>query len=216
MSDEFKINESKKNEIASKLQIDKSEVDKLFEAYKESSSCFNGQFLAHVMRGIECSIREQLKNKRFVIVCEPFNPEQHADSILNSNSASEQKPASSVYYPPNYDPHKKGILSFFKNRSRFVINYNCNLCDRELRDYLAHEIGHLFYKKYTNKLTRGLHKHWDTYETDPYEEKLSSIFGTYIISEKNDFYNNIPESLCYNNWQELFNHFKDITYVSIF
>lgn len=215
MSDEFKIDDYKKNEIASKLQLDKAEVEKLFEAYKEFSSYFKGQFLAHVMRGIECSIRKQLKNKRFFVVCEPFDPNKSSDSILNSDSVSEQKPASSVYYPPNYDPRKKGILSFFKNRCRFVINYKSNLCDKELRDYIAHEIGHLFYKKYTNKLTRGLHKYWDTYDTDPYEEKLSSIFGIYIISEKNDFYNNIPDSLGYDNWQKLFAHFKDITYVSI-
>jgi len=199
VSNEFKIDNDKINEISEKFQVDKNSVETLHKVYEMFSIYIKGQFLAHFMRGIECYIREYLNDKRFIVICEPYK-----------EFCPEQKPASSLYYAP-----KKEVRSDDKNRSSFIINYNKDLCDKELRDYIAHEIGHLLLRKLKDERTKDLFKNFDTFNANLIEEKCSSIFGIYIISEKNDFYNNIPSLLRYKKWQELFKHFQEITHGSI-
>jgi len=198
VSNKFKIDDAKKRKISENFKIDKSIVETLHKVYDGFSSYIRKQFLAHFMRGIECYIREYLNDKRFIVICEPYK-----------EFYPEQKPASSLYYAP-----KKEDRSNDKDRSRFVINYNEDLNEKELRDYIAHEIGHLLLRKL--KRDNDLLKDWNTLKTNPIEEIYSSIFGIYIISEKNDFYDNPPGLLHYKEWEELFKHFQDITHVGTF
>jgi len=198
VSDEFKFNDDKINKTSEKFKVDINNVKILHKAYDGFSTYIKGQFLAHFMRGIECYIREYLNDKRFIVICEPYK-----------EFIPGQKPASSLYYAP-----KKDARSDDKKQSSFIINYNKDLCDKELRDYLAHEVGHLLLRKLKSEGTDNLFNNWGTSNIGFNEEIFSSIFGIYIISEKNDFYNNIPNSLRYDNWQNLIDHFKDITHAS--
>jgi len=196
VSNEFKIDDTKINEISKKFEVDKEIVEILHKAYNGFSSNIKEQFLAHVIRGIEYYIREYLHDKRFIVICEPYK-----------EFYTDQKPASSLYYAP-----KKEVRSDDKTRSSFIINYNKDLPEKELRDYIAHEIGHLLLRKIKDNKTQDLLTNWGTFKTNHIEEICSSIYGIYIISEKNDFYDNIPLLLHYKNWQDLFKHFQEITY----
>jgi len=190
--DEFKINNQKLKKISEKFQIDEVNLKKIYDAYLEFSLYLKKQFLAHVMRGIECYIREHVKDSRFIVVCEPY---KELDPV--------NKPASSVFYTP-----KIPVRSAY--RGSFVIHYDKKLLDdgneKKLRDYIAHEIGHLLLRK----LNKGLFEHWNTNNASPIDEKSSSIFGIFTMSEKNDFYVNC-ETLNHSSWQELFEHFQEIT-----
>jgi hypothetical protein len=156
---EFKIDNNKLEAITEKFKMDEPNVKKIYDAYLEFSSYLEEQFLAHVMRGIECYIRKYLKDNRFIVVCEPYKEVDPGN-----------KPASSAYYTPN--------VSFRSEyHSSFVINYDKKLHeegnDKILRDYIAHEIGHLLFRKLNKKLL----EHFVTSDADSFDEKCSSIFG---------------------------------------
>jgi len=211
-NNEFVIDDEEIKEISEKFLIDIDKVESLYESYSEFSKYLKKQFLAHVMRGIECYIREYLGDRRFIVICEPYK---------DGEVSQGDRQASSLYYAP-----AKTIQSDDRTRSSFIINYSKDLSDKDLRDFIAHEIGHLLIRKLKDEKTKtlleeifsdesikDLSKDWYTIFTPPIEEKYSSIFGIYILSEKNDFYENLPNDIRYKNWQELFNHFHDITHV---
>ena len=187
MSDEFKINDAKLEQISREFSIDKHKVEVLHKAYLGFSPYLQGQFLAHVMRGIECYFRKKMKNDRFIVICEPYT-EFHEG----------QKQASAYYYPP-----RMMIRSKDKKNSSFIINYNDKLPEKELRDYIAHEIGHLFWVAIADILKKQ--------DISAGTEPLGSIFGIFTMSEKNDFYANFDVSVRnHRDWQELFNYFIKI------
>jgi len=193
-NEEFKIDDVKLKDIIKNFQIDEVNVKKIYNAYLEFSSYLKKQYLAHVMRGIESYIREHVKDYRFIVVCEPYK-----------DNVSNQKPAISAYFTT-----RSSIRSEY--RSSFVIHYDKKLHEQGnekiLRDYIAHEIGHLLLRK----LNKGLLEHWDSTNADPFDEKCSSIFGIFAMSEKNYFYDNCKTLVQnHNNWQELFEHFQKIT-----
>jgi len=129
MTDEFKIDKAKLDKISLAFNTEKDTVDTLHKAYCLFSPNLKGQFLAHVMRGIECYFRKMMKNDRFIVICEPYK-EFHEG----------QKQAVAGYYYP-----RMMIRSRDKQNSSFIINYNKDLSEKELRDYISHEIGHLFW-----------------------------------------------------------------------
>jgi len=192
MSDEYKINDAKIDKIAVGFSIDKDVVKILHKAYLNFSPYLQGQFLAHVMRGIECYFRKRMKNDRFIVICEPYK-EFHKN----------QKQASAYYYPP-----KTVIRCYDKQNSSFIINYNENLPEKELRDYIAHEIGHLFWVATIDMIKKDIPKNKSA---DITTEPLSSIFGIFTMSEKNDFYANFDTSIRnHENWQEVLDYFLKI------
>jgi hypothetical protein len=194
MSDEFKIDAVKLDEISNKFSISRESVALLNKAYNNFSLYLGGQYLAHVMRGIECYFRKQMKNARFIVICEPYK---------KGEFHPRQKQASALYFPP-----KTVIRSNNKQSSSFIINYNADLPEKELRDYIAHEIGHLFWVATIDMIRREIPINQNG---DITTEPLSSIFGVFTMSEKHDFYANFNNSgINHNNWNELFDHFLRI------
>jgi hypothetical protein len=192
MTSEFKIDNARIEKISKEFQIEKDIVDILYKAYLVFSPNLQGQFLAHVMRGIEYYIRNRMKNNRFIVICEPYKKGEFHPG---------QKQAVSYYYPP-----KATIRSSDKKSSSFIINYNGDLPEKELRDYIAHEVGHIFLVA----MAKDNAGSWNSNKI-PDTEPLSSIFGIFTMSEKNDFYANYDTSVRnHTNWQELFDFFLDI------
>ena len=194
MSDKFKIDNTKIEKIAEKFQARKEAVEVLHKAYNTFSPAFQGRFLAHVMRGTEVIVRKKLNNNRFIIICEPFK-----EGEFNP----KQKQAVCCYYPPT-----TAIRSNQKTTSSFIINYNKDLPEKELRNHIAHEIGHLFLiilLKDKDKPLAG-----DSFNNR--DEIISSIFGVFLMLEKNDFYENYDVSLRnHGDWQELLEFFHKNT-----
>ncbi|GHU48930.1 hypothetical protein FACS1894200_06840 [Spirochaetia bacterium] len=90
---------------------------------------------------------------------------------------------------------------------RFVIFYNPAIDDRKRRVYIAHELGHLFLIAMRDIATKDKRK--DVYEGTT--EPLSSIFGIFTISDKNDFYKNIDDcEINHANWKAVLDDFLDI------
>ena len=186
-NDEFKIDNTKLDDISRELSIDKHLVEIVYKAYMGFSPFLQKQYLAHVMRGIECYFRKEMKNDRFIVICEPYK-EFHAG----------QRQASASYYRPRIM-----IRSRDKQNSSFIINYNDKLPEKKLRDYIAHEIGHLFLVATVDIARRQAIRAG----TEP----LSSIFGIFTMSEKNDFYANFDVSIRnHKDWNELFESFLEV------
>jgi hypothetical protein len=198
-SDEFRIDDAKRQKIADGFHVLKKDVESLKAAYDIFSEYFKEQYLAHFMRGIECFVRKNLEDKRFIIVCEPFG---------EKTARPDQKPVVSSLYTS-----KKRIRSNTNKTNSFIIHYDERLDPKERRDYIAHEIGHLLLKITGVMPSKNPMHEWrkvpvNANKRSAIEETLSSIFGVFIMSEKNDFYLNFKFSeINHESWQELFDFF---------
>jgi len=189
---EFKIDGAKIRKMSEEFKVGEDLILLLHKAYCRFSPSIQGRFLAHIMRGMESYIRTLTKNDRFIIICEPYKAGEFSQG---------QKQAISCYYPS-----RTTIRSNDKRNSSFIINYNSNLPEKELRDYIAHEIGHIFLA-IMKKSRAG---DWNSAGV-PDTEPLSSIFGIFTMSEKNDFYANYDVSARnHASWQEMFDSFLKI------
>ena len=192
LKSEFKIDNVKIAKIAREFQQEEDLVKLLNKAYGTFSPYLQEKYLAHVMRGMESYIRIMMKNNRFIIICEPYREDEFSEG---------QSQANTTYYPPRVT-----IRSTDKQNSSFIINYNGKLPEKEKRDYIAHEIGHIFLVA----LRKNKDVSWGS-KSIPNTEPLSSIFGIFTMSEKNDFYANYDFKLRnHDNWQELFDYFIKI------
>jgi len=191
-NNEFQIDDARIEQISLAFNIEKRMVESLYDAYCSFSKNLQGQFLAHVMRGIECYFRKRMKNNRFIVICEPYKEGEFHPG---------QKQAVACYYHPT-----SVIRGYDRKSTSFIINYNKNLPEKELRDYISHEIGHLFWVAILDMIET---KKTDV-NSDTITEPLSSIFGIFTMSEKNDFYANYDISLRnHTNWQELLDFFRN-------
>jgi hypothetical protein len=87
-------------------------------------------------------------------------------------------------------PGQKDCGAYYVPGKRFVIFFNSALDEREIRVKIAHELGHLFLlASYDLKDGRKMIPLYD-HTMEP----LSSIFGIFVISDKNDFYQNAAGS----------------------
>jgi hypothetical protein len=167
------------------------------------------------MRGIECYVREVMGDKRFIIVCEPFDAKKKA--IIHKMEGQKRRQASSLFY------HSANSVSSDTNRANsFIINYNDEGgSPRELRDFIAHEIGHLLLEISRVMKCGNPKGEWFRYASDPAKAKkepdkevkgkevFSSIFGIFMMAEKNDFYLNFDDEMNHKDLQELFKFFLD-------
>jgi len=180
MGIEYEINDTKITKIASTFNVDKKTVETLYQDYLNFSPRIRHQYLAHIMRSLENYFRNKLKNNRFIVICEPYK-----------HYTVGQKEASADYYQGN----------------KFVIYYNNALPDIKKRDYIAHEVGHLFWLARLDAVNKNKRKQMYEGSTEP----LSSIFGIFAMSEKNDFYDNydhLKEN--HTNWQQILDFFDAI------
>jgi hypothetical protein len=173
---EFIIDNAKLNDIADAFSLKRQSVITLYEEYTKLSRNMGGQYLAHIIRSMEGYIREKSMKPLFVINCAPFK------SIV-----SGQKDAGSHYYKDK----------------RFVIYFNPNLSERNIRVLIAHELGHLFLQAMYD-IEGG--KYVPKYESTT--EPLSSILGIFTISDKNEFYRRAACSdRNHPNWRTILDDF---------
>jgi hypothetical protein len=101
---------------------------------------------------------------------------------------------------------KQESVDVYYRGQRFIIHYKRDLNDKEVRVHIAHELGHLFLiacldSKMLDKRAPLLEK------TEP----LSSIFGIFTVSEKNDFYYNVITSgRAHDNWGAILDDFRTL------
>ncbi|MDR2602328.1 MAG: hypothetical protein LBC53_07755 [Spirochaetaceae bacterium] len=178
---EFKITPEKKKELAKVFNTNIETVNLLEKVYSELD--ITSQYLAHVIRSMESSMRKITGNQLFSIVCEP--------SLSGANIGSAQ---------------------YFYKRF-FVVHFNPAMPEKELRIYLAHELGHLFITaivNYTNDPSKRR-------VSDKDMEPLSSIFGVFTMADKNDFYRNVKEApINHSSWNEMIESFLSLKAIESF
>ena len=112
------------------------------------------------------------------------------------------------YTPYSHDERKTKCGAAFYPGRRFVIFYQSDLPEKELRVRLAHELGHLFLLAV--KEQHKLNKRLPVYEGTT--EPLSSVFGIFTISDKNHFYANVQESdRNHKSWDSILSDFLALT-----
>lgn len=135
------------------------------------------QYLAHVIRSMEAYLQRTTGNPLFRIVCEP--------SLEGLDMGSAQY--------------------FYKKF--FVVHFNPAMPEKDLRVYLAHELGHLFIIAIVNETNEPRKRLDEDTDTEP----LSSIFGIFTMAGKNDFYRNIKgSSLNHGSWGEMIGAFLSL------
>ena len=114
-----------------------------------------------------------------------------------------------IKYTPYSDCEDKTDCgaAFYPGR-RFVIFYPPLMPEKDLRVRLAHELGHLFLLASVelNKNDKRLPIYEGT--TEP----LSSVFGIFTISDKNDFYANVREAgRNHESWDAILKDFLSLS-----
>jgi hypothetical protein len=180
-SNEFDITAERIDEIVSAynslgVAITKDNVEQVYEHFGRLTANIKGQYLAHITRVMENYFREVTQNPLFFIRYTPY---------LNNDKKTK---CGAAFYPGR----------------RFVVFYQPDLPEKELRVRLAHELGHLFLLalKEHNKIDKRLPVYEGT--TEP----LSSVFGIFTISDKNSFYANVLEAgRNHENWDSILQDF---------
>ena len=102
-------------------------------------------------------------------------------------------------------PGQRGAVSFYIRFRKFAILYDSKLPERDRRINIAHELGHLFFLARYYAKTGIEHEPKFERTTEP----LSSIFGLFIISDKNHFYETLADSRrSHEKWQDILEDFK--------
>ena len=158
------------------INITRDNVEQMRSMFDNLTTNIKGQYLAHITRVIENFFREMTQNPLFFI---KYTPYSHNEKKTKCGAA---------FYPGR----------------RFVIFYQPDLSERELRVRLAHELGHLFLLAV--KENKKTDKRLPVYEGTT--EPLSSVFGIFTISDKNHFYANALESdRNHKNWDAILSDF---------
>ncbi|GHV22529.1 hypothetical protein FACS189494_09490 [Spirochaetia bacterium] len=144
---EFVVDSNRIQKIADAFHVELKSVSDIGAKYKSLNALMHSQYLAHITRAMEMKLRKVLKYDMFIIKCEPFR--EHID---------KQSPSSAQYFPGH--------------GQRFVIYYDETLSHRMRRNYIAHELGHLFLVALLDAAKKDKRK--PTYEGTV--EPLSSIF----------------------------------------
>ena len=178
---EFDITSEKIEKIVSSfnslgIDITRDNVEQVYTEFEKLTDNIKGQYLAHITRVMEAYFREITKNPLFVIRYTPYLQKENKTKC------------GAAFYPGR----------------RFVIFYQPDLPEKELRVRLAHELGHLFFIALKEQAKKD--KRLPVYEGTV--EPLSSIFGVFTISDKNSFYANVLQSdRNHKNWESILQDF---------
>lgn len=115
---EFKFTDDVRKEICNKVGVDESLVDIIHKIYEDFSEKMKFQYLAHLIRTIEETLRDKPGFQKFMIRCMPYPYEN--DRIKRYSSAQ--------YYP---------------KQKYYCIYYSSKLKEKLIRVRIAHELGHL-------------------------------------------------------------------------
>jgi len=177
MSD-FKItgeNDIKLPVIAEDLKAEESLVKELLPIFNEFYEIVRLQHLAHLMRAMELYVRKKTNNRAFKIVWKKM-PDDYKTSSLS---------AVGLKWDDRY-----GIVTPAKLDNKDDL--------RQLRVYVAHELGHLFYAV----------QHSDKEKDDKTHQKMANIFGVFAMLERNDFYIEKAPNIPHTSWREVIRDFS--------
>jgi len=187
MINDFIIDKQKLKQLAVIFNINEDSCKKLFDLYENSvSKSIREQYLAHIIRSLELSMRKMTGNKLFAINCVPMPK----GSIIRNAQGR----------------YNKGLC--------FIIYFNKDLPEYEKRNAIAHELGHLFMVAFANQqfgINRQLKKMYgDGNDMEP----LASLFGVFVIAAKNQFYQNdalaCKKKITAHGWNGLINDFMKL------
>ncbi len=117
MMDDFVIDEQKLKQLADRFNIEEDICKTLFKLYEDSvSKNIKAQYLAHIIRSLELSMRKMTGNELFVIKCVPMPKKNIIQNVQGR--------------------YNEGLC--------FIIYFNEDLLEYEKRSAVAHELGHLF------------------------------------------------------------------------
>lgn len=173
---DFNITEEIKNKIKTELNISDN-CDFIFDYYnKKIRKSIKGSYLAHYIRSLEQQLKEYTKNPFFSIIVKPL--------------------------PVDSKNLNVGVGRYYDKRY-VTIYYHPNMDEIDLRDCLAHEIGHIFiYTLLSDKLKTD-HK---TYNTEP----LASLIGILFMIDINDYYKNRCREYAKRDYEEIIQNFMHI------
>ena len=173
---DFNITEEIKDKIKKELHIG-NECDFIFDYYnKKVRKSIKGSYLAHYIRSLEQELKEYTKNPFFSIIVKPLPVDSK-----NLNVGVGR------YY------HKRYV----------TIYYHPEMDEIDLRDCLAHEIGHIFiYTLLSDKLKTD-HK---AYNTEP----LASLIGILFMIDINDYYKNRCKEYAKRDYEKIIDNFLHI------
>jgi len=182
MSDEFLISEERLDIIAQTFEISRQSVVDLFNDFCAIEYQIKDQRLAHISRVLETYFKVQTGNPEFSIEYVPY--EVHT-------------------------PRRRGSMSIYRKWfKKFTIYYDNTRPEREIRVNISHELGHLYlFARYCSSGGSDETKSKYAKTTEP----LSSIFGLFVVSNKNHFYENLSSTEHkHDNWESILNDFRNL------
>lgn len=179
---EFLITPERLNIIADTFDIPIDSVKQLHNSFLQIEDQIKKHRLAHISRVLEAAIKRMKKNPRFLIVYKPY-----AVQTLNRRGSMSQ-----------CLPEK------------FTILYDDMLDEKDIRVNISHELGHLYlaecYKASANA------NEFTSMKLERTTEPLSTIFGIFVVSNKNHFYNNLETFVHkHDDWDKIFEDFKNLS-----
>jgi hypothetical protein len=181
ISEKFLINEERLETIANSFNVDLSSVQTLHREFTFIEDEIKLQRLAHITRVLEADMKRRANNPNFFIEYIPYKVRT---------------------------PNMRGSMSNRRWPNKFTIYYDNTLPEKTIRVNISHELGHLYLAaryKTTSDATRTDHLNTDT--TEP----LSTIFGIFVVSNKNHFYDNLDVfAHRHADWDSILNDFINL------
>jgi hypothetical protein len=165
--------------IAQKLEVEEDQLKEFLPVFNEfyETVCF--QHLAHLMRAMELFVRKKTNKPFFKIVWKKM-PDDYKISLSTVNLAVGLK----------WDD-KYGIVTPAK------LSNNDDL--RQLRVYVAHEMGHLFF----STINQDKEKRKD----GKLHQDMANIFGVFAMLKRNEFYLEKAPDISHSSWKEVVDGF---------
>ena len=167
---QHELTEEKLYHIAKEFEID---LDKLREFLHEFELFYEEvrqQHLASIMRALELRVRKKNKKPDFKIVWASMPK----DSTKTTDAVGLQWPTKyAIAVPPELDL-------------------------QHLRDYVAHELGHLFYAT----------EHPSDYNDKDLNQKMANVFGVFTMFARGLFYDEKAPKMNRRPWMKMINDIK--------
>jgi len=174
---EFEITDERIKALSQCFNVHEDTVRLVQNLFSKVISGVKNQYLAHIIRCMEAYIRKKTGNLIFQINSFPMSPDS---PMLNVGCAQ--------YFPKQF----------------FTVFFHPKMDEKQLRVCLAHELGHLFLIELINE---NKNDGEPLLNEKALTEPLSSIFGIFTITEKNDFYEDLGRRLNHNSWDDIVEDF---------
>jgi len=165
--------------IAQKLNIEETMLKEFLPAFDKFYETVWHQHLAHLMRAMELFVRERTNNQYFNIVWKKM-PDDFKISLSAVSLAIGLK------WPDRY-----GIVTPSK------LDNDEDL--RQLRVYVAHEMGHLFFSTINNNKEKE--------KDEKLHQDMANIFGVFAMLERNEFYHETVPKIRHPTWENVIDDF---------